>query len=321
MFSVGAKRLGGLGHQHTHFRPVPFRKGGGSCRGSRDSDISSNPRDSGSGQNRQPLRQVSRVLLVLSLSLALFFGGVVDASAAEGSPSLGLLMDESTATIGPLKASLLNADARSFLREWQNDSSDWIIFFYANGGSNCLVFAKLPTPASTYYSVTSSSYHLIKNISSRFLVFDLDTGNPIYPDIRSGSYSTSSYYPPFDFVQYRYFMQAGLTSAYPNIWKPVKESPTGAFTVLLDDEEPPTPSEPDPPTPSKPDPPPPVSYPDFPVVGPADNQYIPYDVTVWNQFADHIKKTLGALVPVCLICLSIILGIRVVVKLVNHFAK
>lgn len=321
MFLVGAKRLGGLGYQHSHFRPVPFRQGGGSCRRSRDSDISSNPRDSGSGQNRQPLRQVGRVLLALSLSLALFFGGVVDASATEGVPSLGLLMDESTATIGPLKSSLLSTGARAFLREWQNDSSDWVIFFYVSNGKNCIVFAKFPTPVSTYYSVTSSSYRLIKDSSSRFISFDLDTGNPLSADISLGSYSVSFNYPPFNFVQYRYFMQAGLTSAYPNIWKPVKESPTGAFTVLLDDEEPPTPSEPDPPVSSEPDPPPPVSYPDFPVVGPTDNKYIPYDVTVWNRFADHIKKTLGTLVPICLICLSVILGIRVVVKLVNHFAK
>lgn len=260
------------------------------------------------------------MLLVLSLSLALFLGGVVDVSAAGLGyfSSQGPLMDDATATIGPLKVGQLTTAGRSFLREWQEDSSNWLVTVQSNSRP-IVIFMRFPSPASNYFSVSASSYSLKSSVNYSYLSFYLDTGDPLMLSASSHAMSATSI--PFNFVQYRYFMQAGLTSAYPNIWKPVKESPTGAFTVLLDDEDPPTPSEPDPPTPSEPDPPPPVSYPDFPVVGPTDNRYIPYDTTVWNQFADHIKKTLGALVPVCLICLSIILGIRVVVKLVNHFAK
>lgn len=259
------------------------------------------------------------MLLVLSLSLALFFGGVADASAAEGFSISGGIVDEPHATLGPLKASLMDAKSRSYLREWQTDSSNWIIFVT----SRSLVFVRLPVPVTAYFAFNGSGLSLLKSCPIIQLVFDLDSGEPaVYSGTNylSKSWTTSTGLPK-DFIQYKYFSPLGVTSDNINVWKPVKESPAGAFTVLLDDEEPPTPSEPDPPTPSEPDPPPPVSYPDFPVVGPADNQYIPYDVTVWNQFADHIKKTLGALVPVCLICLSIILGIRVVVKLVNHFAK
>lgn len=274
------------------------------------------------------------MLLVLSLSLALFLGGVVDVSAAGLGyfSSQGPLMDDATATIGPLKSSQVSKRGRELLDKWRDGSSDLLAVCYedsltgVSGASRSISFIEFQNSIESFFFLNSSgelriradSYKLYR-FSGYKVSFSVDTGDCVFDTSFTSSSVDGSYF--MNFIQYRAFSSIGLTSAYPNIWKPVKESPTGAFTVIFDDEAPPTPSEPDPPAPSEPDPPPPVSYPDFPVVGPTDNRYIPYDTTVWNQFAGHIKKTLGALVPVCLICLSIILGIRVVVKLVNHFAK
>lgn len=78
--------------------------------------------------------------------------------------------------------------------------------------------------------------------------------------------------------------------------------------------------EPDPPSSSEPDPP---SIPEtsFPEVGLIENEYVPYDTRYWNEFSDLVLAYIGSSTNVGFLCLAIILGLWLIIRIVKHFTK
>lgn len=84
------------------------------------------------------------------------------------------------------------------------------------------------------------------------------------------------------------------------------------------------PEEPDPPSSSstpEPSPPPtieqpPLNFPTFPKV---ENKWVPYDTTIWNDFAHKIRSSIGNSTNIGFTIFAIILGILVALRVVKRF--
>ena len=59
----------------------------------------------------------------------------------------------------------------------------------------------------------------------------------------------------------------------------------------------------------------------FPEIGPTDNEYVPYDTTVWNTFLDWVTNAIGNSTNIGLVLFAYIFGILVVIAIVKKFTK
>ena len=93
---------------------------------------------------------------------------------------------------------------------------------------------------------------------------------------------------------------------------------TGSLYIVDNLNPEPEPPDPPPTPPTPPDPEqPPLEYPTFPKV---EGDYIAYDTTIWNSFADRIRSSIGSAANIGLQLLAIILGIYVVIKIIRLFS-
>ncbi|WP_101911431.1 hypothetical protein [Marasmitruncus massiliensis] len=60
---------------------------------------------------------------------------------------------------------------------------------------------------------------------------------------------------------------------------------------------------------------------EFPEVQPTDNQYIAYDVTVWNRAADVIKQSAGNSINISWLILALVMGWLLVSRIVKKLSK
>lgn len=239
-------------------------------------------------------------------------------------------------SIGTLKSSLLDDEARAFLRDWRNDNGT---FFVTTDGTSIYFFKMI---SGNVKAGTSSSNNTVWFLDCTLssVAFSVTTGDPVKEDLCGNStdnFLFTDSCPSYGsgnmnnigfskFIQYKALSKYGITkqNAFFSIWSPVYTSPNGDFYVVFDDnlkDEPPVSSEPEPLPPVSSEPLPPYDYPDFPTIGGSDNKYVPYDTTLWNGFADYIKGSIGSAVNIGMLILAGLLCIWIAIWLVKRFTK
>lgn len=254
------------------------------------------------------------VVTFLFLSIPVFA-----ANAAEWiAPSGSTIYNNTTGVVGVLKTSKLDAEGRAFMQNFIDGKGYWLI---TAEGSRTRFYYWETKPSFTVSAgaLFSSNFKSVEwnAITCEPSPYTYVSGLPVYVIPASSTPRNIG----DTFISYQTAIDSGIQKSQLGfVWKPVRDSPTGAFMVRYDDmgsnapDPPPTSSEPEPePTPPQ--------IPDFPTVGKYDNKYIVYDTTKWNGFASTIKGYIGSATNIGLVILAILVGIWIVIWIVKRFSK
>ena len=223
--------------------------------------------------------------------------------------------------IGTLKTSMLSDTQKNFMRDWLLKSDRNICSYYAK--ENTVFFITLPDGYENKGKIiTYSGYVALSNLSSSvsasysMVAFNATTGEPIpYSGLSNGvvrSMSGVASYPVGYVISSTYFNDVGFPFGNEYL---VDYSGRLYFVDddgLLEGDEPPASS-------SEPE----TSEPafEFPEIQPTDNQYIAYDVTVWNRAANVIKQSAGNSINISWLILAMVMGWLLVSRIVKKLSK
>lgn len=287
--------------------------------------------------------RIKRFLVSLPLAVALFVMGTgsVWAVAIKDetiNESEYPLLNADTHTVGPLKTDGLGSLDLELVRDFlKPDSINYYVCAQKTADNVPIItIMKLPLDrlSELTYIVNENGYYNFVGGSARIkfsaLSFRADTGVPVQCG-KSGDLNLSPNFFPegnkqyywgtelLNFaarapIYYGFLSETNIkTSDLKYVWRGGQPGSIVKFIFEGINDTPPTPSEPDPP--------PTPSYPDFPTIGPTDNEYVPYDTTVWNKFLDFIKGRISAAVPVGLLVFAVIMGILICIRIVRKFTK
>lgn len=246
-------------------------------------------------------------------------------------PSSFKIYNNATGVIGVLKTSMLDSEAKKFMIDYYNsEGGNYIVA--ENGGITYFILLTGSINSSTVRVFPSNPNMIELRCAYKIVMFSSSTGEPYkspsdlsYVNTFSAITGSNAGRQLSCFIQYKTITNLGIPkSSLYSIWKPVFDSPQGAFFITYDDignkpDPPPESSEPEPPVSSEP--PPPPYMPTIPEIGKIEDKYIPYDTTIWNYFLKYVMNAIGKSANYGFLILAIILAFWLITRIVRIFSR
>ncbi len=259
------------------------------------------------------MRRITAVLLVVSLLMLLSITVL-----AATMPTVGFSTENGNTVLSVVDTASCSESQKDFLLEFMSTSQPRTLTYNYTSASDThnITFAIYPSSFtafnSTFFQEFSSSYLSIYPPStSRFMNFKYQNGSWVPTNTIVTTVNANQ----------SIIARAVIFSDIPGLPSSYQYDYSGNFIMrdndgLLssgDGESSGGVSDPD-----IPSAPPAV---DFPIIDRVENEYVPYDTTVWNTFLDWVKNSIGSATNIGFILFAYIFGILLVISIVRKFTK